>query len=147
MLKNKYLSAASLFNGIDNNIVQNFFVENFQRRPSGRWRRWEGNMKKDLRGTGCDGRKMVLTLGKDQWQAMLLTVMNVGHAKKLLITLPYLMNCKPQSFIQSHQLNNIRNGKLYTPQKMFTLFRKRNSLFIFFVTYLQTFWSQRGLTS
>jgi hypothetical protein len=49
------------------------------RRPLGRQRRrWEDNIKMDLREIGCDGRDwIVLAQDGDQWRAFVNTVMNL----------------------------------------------------------------------
>jgi hypothetical protein len=48
------------------------------RRPLGRpRRRWEGNIKMDLREVGCGGADRIdLAQDKDRWRAVVYTVMN-----------------------------------------------------------------------
>ena len=48
-------------------------------RPLGRpMRRWEDNIKMDLRGVGCDPREwMDLAEDRDQWRAYVKAVMNL----------------------------------------------------------------------
>ena len=49
------------------------------KRSSGRpWRRWENNIKMDLREVGCDpGEWIDLAEDRDQWRAYLRAVMNL----------------------------------------------------------------------
>ena len=47
------------------------------KRPLGRpRRRWEDNIKMDLREVGGDGDRMELAQDKDRWRALVTTVMN-----------------------------------------------------------------------
>jgi hypothetical protein len=49
------------------------------KRPLGRpWRRWEDNIKLDLRETGIDGESWIrLAQDRVQWRASVSTVMNI----------------------------------------------------------------------
>ena len=53
------------------------------KRPLGRpRRRWEDNIKKDLREVGCDPDWIALAEGRDQWRAYIRAVLKLQVALK-----------------------------------------------------------------
>jgi hypothetical protein len=52
--------------------------ENQKRSPEGPWRRWEDYIRIDLREIGWEGAEWIhLAQDRDQWQAVVNTVMNL----------------------------------------------------------------------
>ena len=73
--------------GAIHKCVQSFSGEPGSKRPLGRpRRRWEDNIKMDLREVGCDPRNWIaLAADRDQWRAYVTAVMNLRVPRKPII--------------------------------------------------------------